>query len=329
MILKIPDDSLQKVRSEFTKIIDSDMSRDKKFREFLSLMSETQSIMKEGFVGLAIQNAELNAELKEQNKVLEEQLNQLQEQIAMVTEELQEQKERERLMQKKKEKWKNRRRLPKRELITAELYDSLIQSSQNFKYRNLYQSARLRLALALLLVTGIRISELLPLKMKQVESLFTTHWISIDRVKRGPANHKAFLTKEGSRIMQDRRSDFELLQLFKDGDSYIFTAENSKKPLSREAFTNLINKFIKDCARKMDDNPNLSSHSFRIGFITELWRDTNDIEFVRQAIGNAKIDTTSQYVENLSEKERQDRMIEISVDKVKSEVKYEGYQFLF
>ena len=121
--------------------------------------------------------------------------------------------------------------------------------------------------------------------------------------------------------MQDRRSDFELLQLFKDGDSYIFTAENSKKPLSREAFTNLINKFIKDCARKMDDNPNLSSHSFRIGFITELWRDTNDIEFVRQAIGHAKIDTTSQYVENLSEKERQDRMIEISVDKVKSEVK--------
>jgi integrase len=74
----------------------------------------------------------------------------------------------------------------------------------------------LRLALALLLVTGIRISELLPLKMKQVESLFTNHWISIDRAKRGPANHKAFLTKEGSRIMKERRSDFEFLQLFKD-----------------------------------------------------------------------------------------------------------------
>ena len=325
MTLKVGGDSLQKVESEFTKIIDSDMGRDKKFRKFLSLMAEghaeTQSIMKEGFVGLAIQNAELNAELKEQNKVLEDQLNQLQDQLAMVTEELEERKERERLMQKKKEKWKNRRRLPKREPITTELYDSLIQSSQNFKYSNLYQSARLRLALALLLVTGIRISELLSLKMKQVESLFTTHWIAIDRAKRGPANHKAFLTKEGSRIMQERRSDFEFLQLFKNGDSYIFTAENSKKPLSREAFTNLINKFMKDCARKMDGNPNLSSHSFRVGFITELWKDTNDIEFVRQAIGHAKIDTTSQYVENLSEKERQDRMLEISVDKVKSEVK--------
>ena len=132
-------------------------------------------------------------------------------------------------MQEKKEKWKNRRRLPKREPITREIYDSLIESSQKLK---LYQGARLRLALALLLVTGIRISELLPLKMKQVESIFTHNWISIDRAKRGPGNHKAFLTKEGSRIMQERRSDFELLQLLKDGDSYIFTPDNSKKPLA-------------------------------------------------------------------------------------------------
>ena len=39
----------------------------------------------------------------------------------------------------------------------------------------------------------------------------------------------------------------------------------------------------------MDQNPHISSHSFRVGFITQLWRDTNDIEFVRQAIGHAKI----------------------------------------
>jgi len=324
MILEIAGDSLQKVESEFTKIMDSNVVREEKFRKLFSLMAEghveTQSMMKEGFVGLAIQNAELNAELKEQNRVLKDQLNQLQDQLEIVREELQERKERERLIEEKKEKRKNRRRLPKREAITVEIYDWLIQSSQKFKYSNLYQSARLRLALALLLVTGIRISELLPLKMNQVESLFTKHWISIDRAKRGPANHKAFLTKEGGRIMEERRSDFELMQLFKDGDSYIFTAENSKKPLSREAFTNLINKFIKDCARRMDRNPNLSSHSFRVGFITQLWRDTNDIEFVRQAIGHAKIDTTSQYVENFSEKESQARMLEISVEKAGNKV---------
>jgi len=94
VILKIPGDSLQKVESEFTKIIDSDMGRNEKFTKLFSLMAEghaeTQSMMKEGFVGLTIQNAELNAELKKQNKALEEQLNQLQEQLEIVTEELQE-----------------------------------------------------------------------------------------------------------------------------------------------------------------------------------------------------------------------------------------------
>ena len=99
MILKVGGDSLQKVESEFTKIIDSNVGRNEKFRKLFSLMAEghaeTQSIMKEGFVGLAIQNAELNVELKDQNKVLKEQLNQLQEQLEIVTEELQERQERE------------------------------------------------------------------------------------------------------------------------------------------------------------------------------------------------------------------------------------------
>ena len=59
------------------------------------------------------------------------------------------------------------------------------------------------------------------------------------------------------------------------------------------------------------DQPNLKSHSFRTGFITQLWKDTNDIEFVRQVIGHAKLDTTSSYIQGLSEKERQERMSEV------------------
>ena len=308
MILKVSGDSLQKAESESTKIIDSDVGRNEKLKQLFSLTAEIHVL------GLAIQNAEL----EDQNKALEEQLNRLQEQLEIVKQELQERKEHERVMQEKKEKRKNRKRSPMREPITAEIYDSLIKSSQKMKYSNLYQSARLRLALTLLLVTGIRISKLLPLKMNQVESLFTKQWINIDRAKRGTANHKALLTKEGTKILKERRSDFEFLQLFKESDSYIFTAENSNKPLSREAFTNLINKFLKDCARKMDQNPHISSYSFGVDFMTQLWRDPNDIEFVRQAICYAKINTTSQYVENLSEKEKKDRILKISGDKVEN-----------
>ena len=97
----------------------------------------------------------------------------------------------------------------------------------------------------------------------------------------------------------------------KDDDCYIFTPQYSADPLSRDAFNRIVNNFLKETIQTLPNKPNIKSHSFRIGFITNLWRDTNDIEFVRQAIGHAKIDTTSRYIHNLSEDERRKRMLDI------------------
>ena len=52
--------------------------------------------------------------------------------------------------------------------------------------------------------------------------------------------------------------------------------------------------------------PNITSHSFR--YITQLWKDSKDIEFVKQTIGHRKLDTTSAYVNKLSDQERQKRI---------------------
>ena len=62
--------------------------------------------------------------------------------------------------------------------------------------------------------------------------------------------------------------------------------------------------------KNFPDKPNLTTHthSFRIGFISQLWRDTNGIEFVKQAIGHEKVESTSSYIENLSDEERRVRM---------------------
>ena len=142
MVLKVPGDSIQKVESEFTKIIDSNVGRDEKFRKLFSLMAEghaeTQSMMKEGFVGLAIQNAELNAELKDQNKALTDQLNQLHEQFAIVRQELQERKERERLLQEKdvaisnqQEEWTRTMKDAAESLIAIQdEYDAKLENAQ-------------------------------------------------------------------------------------------------------------------------------------------------------------------------------------------------------
>ena len=37
----------------------------------------------------------------------------------------------------------------------------------------------------------------------------------------------------------------------------------------------------------MTSKPNITSHSFRIGYITQLWKDFKDIEFIETRIDNS------------------------------------------
>ena len=165
------------------------------------------------------------------------------------------------------------------------------------------------MALCILAVTGIRINELLPLKVSQLETFFKENWIAIDRSKRGPSSHKAFLTKEGKKIIHDRQKDFQLIFLMKEPDSYFFTAEaNHYKSLDRVVITRDVNNVMREVSNQLPDKPNITSHSFRIGYITQLWKDSKDIEFVKQTIGHRKLDTTSAYVNKLSDQERQKRI---------------------
>ena len=46
------------------------------------------------------------------------------------------------------------------------------------------------------------------------------------------------------------------------------------------------------------------SHSFRVNYITDLWKRKKDIEFVKQIIVHANIQTTSSYVTHLSLEEK-------------------------
>ena len=261
----------------------------------IQLLLESQEIIEKdirlGFIGLATQNhklLKLNENLSHQLERVEKELNILK-------------KEREEKVS-RKEARANRKRLPRRDPVTREIYDLLIQASGS----PAYTSVRLRIAFCLLTVTGIRINELLPLKVGQIQTLLEAHWIGIDRSKRGPANHKAFLTREGKKVVEEKRNDFNFLFLIKAMDSYIFTSElNHTKMLSRETITRDVNKIMRSVSKSLPNQPNITSHSFRVGYISQLWKDTNDIEFVKQSVGHRKMDSTSSYVKELSDQERQ------------------------
>jgi site-specific recombinase XerD len=98
----------------------------------------------------------------------------------------------------------------------------------------------------------------------------------------------------------------------KESDSYLFTSEaNHFQMLSRETITKDVNRVMRSVSNQFPDKPNITSHSFRVGYITQLWKDTKDIEFVKQTIGHRNMDTTSSYVNILSDKEREERMDQI------------------
>ena len=257
-------------------------------------LQDIRKDLQKGFIGLALRNqqlVELNNRLTQQFSVVVAELNQIK----------QERQEKEI----RKQTRANRKRLPKRDPMTAEIYKELIKAAEGPTYIN----ARTRIALCILAVTGIRINELLPLKVNQLQTLIEENWIAIDRSKRGPSNHKAFLTKEGKKLIQDRQKDFQLIFLMKEPNSYVYTSEvQHMKPLGRVVVTKDVNKIMRQVSKQLNDKPNITSHSFRIGYITQLWKDTKDIEFVKQTIGHRKLDTTSAYVKSLSDLERQKRI---------------------
>ena len=110
-------------------------------------------------------------------------------------------------------------------------------------------------------------------------------------------------------MVKDRQKDFQFIFLMKEPDSYVFTNEsNHSKILTRETITKAVNLVTRRVSEEIFSKPNITSHSFRIGYITQLWKDSKDIEFVKQTIGHRKLDTTSAYVNKLSDLERQKRI---------------------
>jgi site-specific recombinase XerD len=273
----------------------------KKIESQLDFMLKGQEINQQelrlGFIGLAKQNSEL----LDSNKKLEQQLELVVSELNLMKKEREDKVGR-------REKWSKRKRLPKRDPVNSEIYNLLLKESEG----PTFIATRTRIAISLLTVTGIRISELLPLKVGQLETLLAEGWVSIDRLKRGPSNHKAFLTSEGKKIVKARKRDFDFLFLIKDKDSYVFTSD--RKPnqmLRRETITMDVNKVMHSVSSLLPSKPTITSHSFRIGYISQLWKDTKDIEFVKQTIGHSSLNSTSGYVNQMGDEERQDRISSI------------------
>ena len=151
--------------------------------------------------------------------------------------------------------------------MTNKIYSRLIMATKGSNY----QGTRLRIAFCILVLTGIYLNQLLTLKVDKVKILL---------------KHQDLLSPAGRKILNDRSKDFMLMFLIKESnDSYIFSSDlEHHKMLRRETLTKAVNKIMKKVSHQLLDKPNITTSSFRVGYVKQLWKDPTDLEIVKQTI---------------------------------------------
>ena len=122
-------------------------------------------IYRKGVIGLTLRNKEL---LKSNDQV-KKQLDEVLKELNAIKQELEEKATR-------KEARANRKHLPERDAMTTEIYKKLIKETEGSTCLHI----RLKLTLYLLAVNGVRINELLNIKVSQLKTLTQEFWIGIN-----------------------------------------------------------------------------------------------------------------------------------------------------
>lgn len=68
---------------------------------------------------------------------------------------------------------------------------------------------------------------------------------------------------------------------------------NYYQKLRREAITKDVNKIMRSVFNQLPGQSDVTSYSFQIGYINQLWKDSKDIKFVKQFISHRTLETTS------------------------------------
>jgi len=141
----------------------------------------------------------------------------------------------------------------------------------------------------LLYYLGCRISELLTITNKDITDLLKNNELVIYTSKTN-SERKLIITpqanKEISKLMKSFNYHKEPLEAY-----LIKSKGNLYKAPKRVSFTTIVNRVIKECLGNR-----YSSHSFRIGVITELGLAQINPKVIQSFIGHKNISTTLNYI---------------------------------
>ena len=164
------------------------------------------------------------------------------------------------------------RKLPT--VLTKEEVKCLFESIENDKHRLMVQ---------LLYSAGLRVSELINLKVEDFEFGKNYGWV---RNGKGGKDRYFVLAEKLNNTIQGLIRDNKL-----NYNSYLFKG-NKKQHISKET----IGKIIKDAAKKAKIKKNVHAHTLRHSFATHLIEDGYSINEIQSLLGHNSSETTMIYV---------------------------------
>lgn len=170
----------------------------------------------------------------------------------------------------RKEKRRKARKLARRDYIALDKFYDIIYK---YTYRcedSRYIISRNRVAYFVMYFTGLRVSNLLLLTVRNVKELmYDKIGTEIRIIKGGKPNQLVSLGEDAQKMFAENFYD-DIALIFKDKDDYFpaFTSEKTLgKALHRVTFTRSLNDTLKHASGEL--HKKISFHSFRITFITE------------------------------------------------------------
>lgn len=161
------------------------------------------------------------------------------------------------------------RKIP--EILTKEEVKSLIQVTKNLKSK---------LIIKLLYSTGLRVSELTNLRLKDLSIDKKEAW-----VRKGKGSKDRFF-KLSDLIIKDLE---KYISTLKENEEFLFPGKNNTLT-SRN-----IQKIVRKAASKTNMQKNVSPHKLRHSFATHLLNQGVDIRMIQELLGHADLSTTQIY----------------------------------
>ncbi|MFA5211351.1 MAG: site-specific tyrosine recombinase/integron integrase [Patescibacteria group bacterium] len=156
-------------------------------------------------------------------------------------------------------------------VLSKQEINKIIEETQNLKHFCI---------LSLLYGCGLRVSEVVNLKIKDID--FERNLIYIRQAK-GSKDRVVFLPKKLFSILQKQKE-------IKKVDDFLFT-NNKNSRLT----TMTIQKIVKQAFLRSKINKNVSPHTFRHSFATHLLENGVDIRYIQELLGHTNLKTTQIY----------------------------------